>query len=84
MTQVGNPHEDTVVRSTREGINTSVLPYSFPQRFAQAYAAELDHFAEVVLDGVDPLVSEKDCIEAQRVSQAALQSFREGVPVKLE
>lgn len=39
--QVGNVPEDAVVRSSRDGIASSVAQFSFPQRFVEAYAAEV-------------------------------------------
>ena len=44
---------------------------------------QVDHFADIVLNGATPLVTERDCVQAQRIAQAALQSFNEGRPVSL-
>ena len=54
----------------------ATLKHSFPQRFAQAFAAEVEAFAEVVLDGATWPVSERDCVIVQTIAQCGAESKR--------
>lgn len=53
----------------------------FISRFAEAYRAEMAGFVALIRDGVPPLATIRDGLEAQRLAEAAMQSLREGRPV---
>uniref|UniRef100_A0A7S2S5G1 Gfo/Idh/MocA-like oxidoreductase N-terminal domain-containing protein n=1 Tax=Mucochytrium quahogii TaxID=96639 RepID=A0A7S2S5G1_9STRA len=81
MVSVENLHADGAVLSTVEGIRSSKYMHSFPQRFHDAFKAEVESFVSVVLDGVEWQISYPDCIAAQNISIAASASCAEGVVV---
>lgn len=60
-----------------------VLPF-FIERYAEAYAAEIDHFVACIRDGTAPLASFADGLEALRLAEAALESLRRGSSVRLD
>ena len=51
MLQADNQKPTTMIRSTANGRSYDSNCYSFPQRYAAAYEAELAHFVEAILDG---------------------------------
>lgn len=55
----------------------------FLARYAKAYAAEADHFAEVLAGRQSPVASVADGLAALRLAVAAQQSASTGLPVKL-
>ena len=75
---VGNMFETSAVVANAAGYHASRLKFSFPQRFEQAFSAEVAAFAQVVLDGATWPVSERDCIIVQSIAQHAAQSQKEG------
>ena len=48
MATARSPPETALEVANVKGFHTSVLDYSFPQRFAQAFAAEVEAFGEIV------------------------------------
>ncbi len=85
MLLAGNRHATTVqgfsARHTAAG--DPVLPF-FIERYAEAYAAEIDHFVDCIRDGTAPLASFADGLEALRLAEAALESLRRGGSVRLD
>lgn len=81
--RVDNVHETTVSKLGEAGTSGAPFPYSFAERYADAYRHELDHFADV-LDG-QTMVSTgpRDSLSALRLADAADRSFKSGEPVKL-
>ena len=71
---MGNEYANTTVLSNSNGVSHSKLKHSFPQRFQQAFASELDAFADVILLGKKWPVRAEDCIAVQRVADAARKS----------
>ena len=71
MVAVRNEHANTAVLSNAEGIHHSKLKHSFPQRFEQGFASELDAFADTLLLKQPWPVTANDCIRVQRVADAA-------------
>lgn len=53
----------------------------FIERFAQAYAAEMEAFVAMIQEGRAPLADLHDGVEAQRLAEAALASIASGAPV---
>jgi len=76
LVSVGNEYENTSVISNEEGIHSARLKHSFPQRFHQAYASEMETFADVLLLGNPWPVTVHDCIAVQKVADAARESCR--------
>ena len=82
--RVDNVSSTTVSRFDETGENGPSIPYSFVERYAEAYRAELNHFADV-LDGiVPPSTGPLDTLRALRLADAAERSFKSGAPVRLE
>jgi myo-inositol 2-dehydrogenase/D-chiro-inositol 1-dehydrogenase len=54
---------------------------SFPDRFAEAYRAELAYFFQCLRDGTLPAPDVRDALESLRVALAAARSLQEGRPV---
>mmetsp|Transcript_17650 Transcript_17650/g.24541 ORF Transcript_17650/g.24541 Transcript_17650/m.24541 type:complete len:377 (+) Transcript_17650:190-1320(+) len=84
IVSVMNEHEHSTVIGNSQGIVQSKLKHSFPQRFNQAFASELDAFADTLLDGKEWPVSVHDCIRVQKVADAARKSCELGQEVKLD
>jgi len=74
LLRMGNEYANTTVLSNSNGVNHSKLKHSFPQRFQQAFASELDAFADVILLGEKWPVRAEDCIAVQKVADAARKS----------
>uniref|UniRef100_A0A7S2RZX5 Gfo/Idh/MocA-like oxidoreductase N-terminal domain-containing protein n=1 Tax=Eucampia antarctica TaxID=49252 RepID=A0A7S2RZX5_9STRA len=71
---IGNEHANTSVLSNDYGIHQAKLKHSFPERYQQAFASELDAFADVILLGNKWPVRADDCIAVQKVADAARKS----------
>jgi len=84
MLQAMNKQPTTVISSTDHGIETDTFCYSFPQRYVEAYAHELDHFADVVQKGVEPRLSHDDARKVAIIADAAEKSAETGKPVTLK
>jgi len=82
--RVDNVTITQVRRLGEEGESAAPFPYSFAERYADAYRAELDHFADV-LDGLaTPATGPRDSLRALRLADAAERSMKQGAPVALE
>jgi myo-inositol 2-dehydrogenase/D-chiro-inositol 1-dehydrogenase len=82
--RVDNVATTAVSRHGEEGTNGAPFPYSFAERYAEGYRAELSHFADV-LDGQTALATgPRDSLRALRLADAAEQSLKSGSPVNLE
>lgn len=57
--------------------------YSFAERYAEAYRAELDHFADVLDGSAAPATGPRDSLRALRLADAAERSMKEGMPIAL-
>jgi predicted dehydrogenase len=55
-------------------IHLSKYQHSFPRRFAQAFALEMDAFADAILGNKAWPITEQDCIRVQRIADAAQES----------
>ena len=82
--KVGYERYTPITRYDREGAHHDYVPY-FPQRFAQAYGAELHAFVDGVLSRRTLSPTGADGLAALKVALAATDSARRGgVPVKVE
>lgn len=84
LVSVTNPRETSTELLDSSGSHRPRLVHSFPQRFEQAFSNELDAFADTLLDGAPWPVTEEDCVEVQRVADAALESCERGEVVYLD
>jgi len=84
MVQAMNRQPTTTVLSTDQGISTDPYCYSFPQRYDQTYALELDHFVDVVEGKAAPRLTHDDARKVAIIADAAEESCRSGKPVQLK
>ena len=82
--RVDNVSGTTVSRLDEAGGNEASFPYSFAERYAEAYQAEIDHFADILDGKASPSTGPRDSLRALRLADAAEHSFKCGAPVRLE
>lgn len=82
--KIGYERHTPVTRYDSAGVHHDYVPY-FPERFAQAYEAELSAFADAVLRGQPVTPGGEDGVRALRVALAATESARRGgMPVNVD
>jgi myo-inositol 2-dehydrogenase/D-chiro-inositol 1-dehydrogenase len=64
------------------GTRDTAQPF-FIERYADAYAAEIDHFVESVMTGKPPAPSFADGVAALKLAEAAGESLRSGRAISL-
>ena len=84
MLQAANQFATSVTAWGKHGTSTAdtAQPF-FIERYADAYAAEIDHFVESVLTGKPPMSSFADGVAALKLAEAAGESMRTGKTVAL-
>jgi myo-inositol 2-dehydrogenase/D-chiro-inositol 1-dehydrogenase len=84
MLEAGNRRATTVTLATASGYAAEpALPF-FLERYAEAYRAELAHFAAVVREGAAPSPDGADGLRAQILADAATEAWRTGQAVALD
>ncbi len=83
LLQAQNMLENTVVKSTAQGVTGAKPTYFFLERYMPAYAAEWTAFVEAVCAKTDMPVSLDDGVAALAMAEAATRSAKAGAPVKL-
>ena len=68
---------------SEDGEAWTPFPYSFAERYAEAYRAEMDHFADVLDCSASPATGPRDSLAALRLADAAERSATTGVAVRL-
>jgi myo-inositol 2-dehydrogenase / D-chiro-inositol 1-dehydrogenase len=81
--RVDNVKSTQVSQLDEAGEANAPFPYSFAERYADAYKAELDHFADVLDGSATPSTGPGDSLAALRLADAAELSARTGAPVQL-
>jgi myo-inositol 2-dehydrogenase/D-chiro-inositol 1-dehydrogenase len=84
MLSVGNRAESSLVRADADGITGSKPLYSFLERYALAYRAELDCFFEGLESGNMQAPNGVDGLAALVLAEAAVESLVAGREVKLD
>merc|ERR1711879_775876 len=85
MLQAENQRPTTVVHSSENGRSVDANCYSFPQRYAVAYEAELGHFVDAILSTEVVLqVTHEDVRKVAIIADAATQALKSGLPVKID
>ncbi len=82
--RVDNVPGTSVSKLDEAGGRGASFPYSFVERYADAYRAELDHFADVLDGRAVPSTGPRDTLRALHLADAAERSFRIGAPVMLQ
>ena len=81
--QVDNVSVTTVQRLGEDGSTGDPFPYSFAERYADAYRAEIDHFADVLDGRAEPATGPRDSLRALRLADAAERSMKDSAPIAL-
>lgn len=81
--RIENLREDALSRWGADGPRESPFPFGFPERYAAAYRAELDHFADVIEGKAQPRTGFAASLSAIRLADAAQLSASSGAPVRL-
>ncbi len=82
MARADNPRISTLETWSEAGGASAPIPSFFIERYAQAYHAELDHFAEVI-GGAKPAVGFAEGLAALELAEAAGESARTDAVVAL-
>jgi myo-inositol 2-dehydrogenase/D-chiro-inositol 1-dehydrogenase len=83
MLRAENETPTKVEFSGAEGVYQDKPLHFFLERYAKAYAAELDDFIQAVTQGRSPVAGGEDGRQALVLADAALESYRTGRLVKL-
>lgn len=83
LLQAQNMLENTVVKSTSQGVISAKPTYFFIERYMPAYKAEWAAFVAAVQEGDDMPVSLQDGVQALAMAEAAQRSFDSSRPVRL-
>ena len=83
LLQAQNMLENTVVKSTSQGVISAKPTYFFIERYMPAYKAEWAAFVAAVQEGEDMPVSLQDGVQALAMAEAAQRSFDSSRPVRL-
>ncbi|WP_340301811.1 inositol 2-dehydrogenase [Roseobacter sp. HKCCD7870] len=83
LLQAQNMLENTVVKSTGQGVTHAKPTYFFLERYMPAYAAEWAAFVAAVTDSTPIPVTLDDGVAALAMAEAATRSAKTGAPVSL-
>jgi myo-inositol 2-dehydrogenase/D-chiro-inositol 1-dehydrogenase len=83
MLQCGNHRPSEVVKSDAEGVHADKPEHFFLQRYREAYRLELAHFFECLQSGQPFRTTIEDGVAAQRLAEAATESWQSGQVVRL-
>ncbi len=81
MVQAGNRTPTTLEASSADGVTRDKPLHFFLERYAEAYAAEIDHFIGCVQSGRPPAVGGRDGYRALLLAEAATESLKANRPV---
>lgn len=80
---IGHIRQTPLVMMTRSGSTHDLIGH-WLVRFAEAYRREMCDFVQTVLEGLPPRVTGHDGRQSLAVAEAAVQSFRQHGPVKVQ
>jgi myo-inositol 2-dehydrogenase/D-chiro-inositol 1-dehydrogenase len=83
MALAGDPVQDTVQVWTEAGARGAPLHPGFMSRYAEAYRAEMAHFADILAGKATPETGYAASLRALDLAEAAAESVRTGAPVRL-
>jgi myo-inositol 2-dehydrogenase / D-chiro-inositol 1-dehydrogenase len=83
LLQCGNHRPSEVVQSDAHGVRADTPEHFFLQRYREAYRLELAHFFECLQSGQPFRTTVADGVEAQKLADAATQSWQSGKVVQL-
>ena len=80
---IGHIRQTPLVMMTRAGSSHDLIGH-WLVRFAEAYRREMCEFVQTVLQGLQPKVTGHDGRQSLAVAEAAVQSFRQRQPVRVQ
>lgn len=83
LLKADNVLESTVSQWGADGARSDQLQNFFLDRYAEAYRAEVDHFADIITGRAKPMVGYYDGVRALELAEAAGESLRTGTNVKV-
>jgi myo-inositol 2-dehydrogenase/D-chiro-inositol 1-dehydrogenase len=83
LLKADNVLESTVAHWGAEGPELDAFQNFFLDRYAEAYRAEVDHFAAILAGEAKPLVGFDDAVRALELAEAAARSVASGQVVRL-
>jgi myo-inositol 2-dehydrogenase/D-chiro-inositol 1-dehydrogenase len=83
MLRAGNIHNTTVEAATADGFHEDPILHFFTERYGQAYSSEVLSFIDAVTNGTPVTPSGHDGLQAQKLADAATESWTSGKPVKV-
>ncbi|RBW55391.1 inositol 2-dehydrogenase [Ruegeria sp. A3M17] len=84
LLQAHNVLENSVVKSTADGVTGAKPTYFFLERYMAAYRAEWDAFTRAIQSGSDVPVTLEDGVAALAMAEAATRSAKSGRPLAME
>ncbi|WP_109310945.1 inositol 2-dehydrogenase [Ruegeria sp. AU67] len=84
LLQAHNVLENSIVKSTADGVTGAKPTYFFLERYMAAYRAEWDAFTRAIQSGSDVPVTLEDGVAALAMAEAATRSAKSGRPVAME
>ncbi len=83
LLRAGNIHLTTVEKADETGWAQDQIPFSFIERYADAYRIEIGAFLTFLATGEKPTASGYDGLMAQKLAEAATESKRTGQAVRI-
>jgi len=83
MLRAGNVHNTTVEVATADGFHEDPILNFFTERYGQAYSNEVLTFIDAVTNNKPVAPSGHDGLQAQKLADAATESWMTGKPVKV-
>lgn len=78
-----NQRDDNLVFRNEDGDHVTPIQYSWPQRYKEAYAAELRHFINLVNGTEAPIVLEEEVVRDLIVIEAMENAFKTNSVVEI-
>jgi len=83
MACAGDLAQDTVQVWSEAGATGAPLHPGFMSRYAEAYRAEMDHFADILAGAAEPETGYEASVRSLALAEAAALSVKTGAPVRL-
>ena len=81
--RVDNVFNSAVSTWGKDGMLADKFPYTFVNRYADAYRAEVDHFADLLEGKATAATSYRASVDSLKLAEAAAQSVKTSAPVDL-
>ena len=84
MLRAGNIHLTTLEKADSAGFTSDLIPFSFIERYEDAYRTEINAFLTAIEKGEAPRASGHDGLMAQKLAEAAAESLKTGQAVAVK